>query len=372
MSTTNDPNAVNSTVAAGILDQISRIAGAGNINSGITSNLWGLNNIGGGSNLFPNTDHYGMIFFTRPRLNLSYDNVIRDRLMSNLATTKFKSLPAALRHYLDPVGGASDYTSPLVDQHNAFIPLLSNLCQSSAGWPDPNIGVFNSTPGLYGESWGMIDSHPYTYQPWQMTCNFRNTNSNPILNMFQVWLRYAGLVYLGVIDPYLDALLENEVDYQTRIWRIVLDPTRTIVKGIACCGAAFPTSVPMGEKFAFNRDHPINPAFDEISINFQCYGAWYDDPILYTEFNQVVAIFNNGMSDANRAKQMIKVTPMQRQLYNYISYPHINLDTMELEWYINSPDADPVITKANAQGQIKLGSGLVTPQGTALSSLLNV
>jgi hypothetical protein len=58
------------------------------------------------------------------------------------------------------------------------------------------------------------------------------------------------------------------------------------------------------------------------------------DPILFNEFNETVIMFNPEMADDVREQNYTKVPYQYLQLFNYQGYPHINVLTNELEWWV--------------------------------------
>ena len=119
----------------------------GELSKAATNAFWGFNHRNVGSQVKPNSDNHGLTFFTRPRLNLSYDNISGVRNFSPLLTGDENALPRAIRCILDPVshrgidnsqirGLHTPLSCPIVDPDNAFIPLLSNLLISISGWND--------------------------------------------------------------------------------------------------------------------------------------------------------------------------------------------------------------------------------------------
>lgn len=180
----------------------------------------------------------------------------------------------------------------------------------------------------------MVDSAPRIFSTIDFTANFRNIMGDPITLMFLVWCHYAAMVYEGRMDPYPDNLIEHRIDYNTRIYRLILDRTKTFVQKIGATGAAFPLASPIGAAFNFSADEPINRENEQISIPFRAIGVDYQDPALVVEFNHTVQMFNPAMKDGNRQNSYVKLTPAQRNVFNYRGYPHINPDTYELEWWI--------------------------------------
>lgn len=324
------------------IDYISRGSGLGNLSESMVNTLVGINHRGTGNPVPYNQDNQGLTFFTRPRLNLSYNNLGADRRLSILGAGKGVSkaghYPSAIRQWLDPeiarVLFEGGDRSLLVDPYCAFIPLLGNNLISLSGWPDPIVEIYNSDEGLAKETWGMADGIDTIYSAYDLNATFRNIAGDPISLMFYVWNIYKSMVYQGRMLPYPDSEMLREIDYQTRIYRLILDPTRTFVQKIAACGAGFPTSSALGQAFDYSSDSPFEQSrASQISIPFRCFGAMYQDPILMREFNDVVEIFNPAMMAPFRDKFMIKIPRAELNTYNYAGYPRIDMETNELQWW---------------------------------------
>lgn len=298
-------------------------------------NFYGINHRGVPNALPVNQDQYGATFFTRPCLNLSYNNLRRDRRLVALMNRNPMSYQRIIRHYLDPRGQRRNETSPAVDSENIFIPLLSNTMISMSGWPDIEVENYTSKPGVLHEQWSMYDGTFEIFRNFPMSVNFRNVRGDPIGLLFYVWELYGALVMRGTLEPYQDMLMNNRKDYETRIYRVILDQTRQYVQKIACIGAGRPTTLPIGASFDYNEETPFNRSMDQISINFSCDGAMYNDPITMDAFNKAVMILQPFLSTAkSRAETFRKLTLQERIMFNYRGYPLINLDTYEYEIYV--------------------------------------
>ena len=171
--------------------------------------------------------------------------------------------------------------------------------------------------------------------------------SDPITDLFRVWTIYMASVFKGIMVPYPDFLVKNEIDYMTRVYRLVLDKNKNRVQKIGCTGASFPTSTPLGAAFNFDSDKVLNETNNQINIQMQCLGACYQDDIIIHEFNTVVGIFMPAMREqyftiaGNGAfvnSVMEKVPQEALGLFNNRSYPRIHPNTYELEWYIPQSD----------------------------------
>jgi hypothetical protein len=320
------------------VDRVSRLSGLGDLTTTATNNLLGFDHRGTGSALPANRDSYGLTFFTRPLLNLSYDNIAKVRKLTPLLTDNKQTYQRAIRAYLDPKGAIGEYglemtDSPLVDNLNPFIPLLSNNILSMSGWPDLAMDTYTSKPGIYREAWSMADGTTKLHETFDIQVSFRNIEGDPITLLFNTWLHYMANVYDGTILPYPEFIKDNRIDYQTRIYRLVLDPTRRFVQKIAACGAAFPIASSIGAAFNFSSDKVFNGDSDQISVPFKCIGADYNDPVLIEEFNATVSLNHTEMQFPSQARY-VRLEPYQLNYFNREGYPRINPETFELEWWV--------------------------------------
>lgn len=314
---------------------ISRLSGFGGLSQAQTNNLYGFNHRQNGNPVPVNSDNYGLTFFTRPRLNLSYDNLSASRLFAPLQSQNSRSLPAAIRALLDHFSEIEGrHSSPLVDRHNPFIPMMTNNLVSMSGWPDIALDTYTSKEGVYKEAWSMVDGTSEINNTFDVTATFRNTAGDPITLLITAWVHYMAKVYNGEMVPYPDAIVQNKIDYNTRIYRLVLDKKKRFVQKIGACGASFPMASPIGSAFNFSNETPFNRETDQISVPFRCMGAMYMDPILVYEFNRTVQIFNSQMRDESREETYSKLNNSSFNYFNYRGYPRIDPDTYELEWWV--------------------------------------
>lgn len=336
------------TIVSSSLDDIFSKMPTGSIERSILNNLRGLN-FRQTPNATPiNKDIQGLTFFTRPQLNMQIDNLRNVRQLGALLTNNPNSIQTYIRCMLDPrlmngieIGGVSTPRTPcsIIDNSCAFIPPLTNSLVSMSGWPSIAVPTNTSDPGLYNESQTMVDGRVLNYETFDITANFRNTRGDPILFMFYVWSIYMSMVFEGKLVPYLDMISENEIDYNTRIYRIVLDYKKQIVTKIACTNASIPVGVPVGDAFDVPGDKPYSEANREISMRFKCDGVRYFDPIIVDDFNKTVCIFNPSMYDEYRSSDMVKISAALLDRFNMQRcYPRIDTITMELEWWVSAQD----------------------------------
>lgn len=337
------------------LDRLMTALPIGQVSSAIGDSFYGLNHRQQPGALPINKDFHGLAFFTRPRLNLTTENIRAVRLMTPLLTSEPASLQRIIRCLLSPDLARLDIGSPFVDRQQAFIPVLTNNLISMAGWPDLEAPQFTSQQGVYKEAFSIVDGLVVNYTTYDITANFRNLPGDPISALFLIWLHYMSNVFVGSMVPFPDMIVQNEIDYNTRIYRLILDATKTRVTAIAACGAAFPWSVPYGAKFNFDAQAPVNRWDEQITINFRCMGVMYQDDILIDEFNSTVAMFNDQMEQKNFSAQRARVAggsydirwsnrylmqvPMDALgVFNNRGYPRIDPDTYELQWWVSKED----------------------------------
>ena len=356
------------------MDQYLENLPVGSVAKAIGNNLYGINHKQTGNPVPRSKDMYGFTFFTRPQLNLTKLNLSNYRGFYSMMTDNNMSYQKYTRLMLDPRIVSSKEqgaTSPFVDPLNPFIPLLTNNVTSVSGWPDISAPTYTTESGIYGEESGFVDGITNHYESFDLDVSFKNFKGNPLIYFFHVWVKYATLVFEGILNPYLDMITENEIDYNTRIYRLVLDQNKKYVTYIGSTGASFPLNVPTGSIFDFATDTPYNSKNEEISIRFRSFGFIAFEDILKVKFNQTLAIFNpnmrailkhdfNNLGSAKAARESentlhkvpgssyVKVphnVAMGGDMYaigsagitlNHRCYPYINLVTNELELWTDS------------------------------------
>lgn len=321
-----------------LLTNIKRSNGMATTTAANAANLYGINHRKIPLATSRNTDHQGFTFFTRPDLRLTYDNLTQDRNMSLLLNDEAESIWRWVRATLSPRGDGQEYPSPFVDRRNPFIPILTNNLSAISGWPETAVDPWTSEAGAYNEQTSQADGFADDYSASNVTATFKNQVQDPINRLFHVWTRYSMLVHEGILDPYMENIVENIIDYNTRIYRITTDPTKRYIQHIAACGAAFPLNSNTASLFDFSDERPYNDENDKISIEFRIIGKLYDDPILFSEFNNLVLMYNPNMADNLRAKHYVRLSPSMLRIYNCLGLPHINLNNGRLDWYVTKAE----------------------------------
>lgn len=315
-----------------------------------TRSFRGINHFNTGAAVPANYDVHGYTFFTRPRMKLDDRNCIIERnALTYLATSDRLSIPAAIRAYLDPIGSGSPvtttygdssipknkYTCPLVDPLSPFISILSNSLVSLTGWPDIDVDTYTESAGLMKEQWSMYDGIAKFNGSFSLNSSHVNMRGDPLGLLFQAWVTYGTNIRLNQnMIPWLDSIMDREKDYETRIYRLIMDPTKTFVQKIACTGASIPTASNTGASYDYDSTRPLNDRNDTISMSWLSSGAIYYDPYTPVAFNITVVDFNPNMYPSNRARVYTKIPRQQRKYFKDEGYPWINTETSELEWYV--------------------------------------
>lgn len=320
-----------------LMTQVYNSSPLGPIDSNLANTIYGLNHRQTPLALPQNRDLFGLTFMTRPNLNLTTDNLRTIRQFYPLLSNNILSIQRIIRCILDPElhrNPRGPITSPYVDNQQAFIPLLSNTLISMGGWPDISVDARSTPEGHYRESHSMVDSPVLIRNAFEIVANFRNISGNPITLLFLMWVLYQSFAFEGSIMPYGQNIVNTTLDYNTRIYRLTLDPSKKYVQNMACTGASFPLTVPTGAIFNFDSEQPFNDSLNQITIRFQSNGMMANDPIIIYSFNRTVSMFNSGMSDYHRGRAMLKIPYNLLNFFNMRGYPRIDPESMELEWYI--------------------------------------
>lgn len=360
-------------------DYMDKYTSIGKDNGNLTRLLSGFNHRNLAQVLPSNKNMQGYAFFTRPQLALNKENLLRDPLFVNLLNKNKYSIHRFIRCTLDPrlafygtgvklatnvlgfkgyrdengvakaMGSLEDedLSCPLLDNTQLFTPLLTNTLERMSGWPDESLPTYSSKPNVAGGLVTMADGEMIMNGEFDISCTFTNTQDMPILLLIYHWVRYCSNVVRGSMIPYPDILYNNELDYTTRIYRLVMDQSNTYVTMISACGAAFPTAIDIGKYFEYDKGKPYTDLNRSVTINFKCVGARYMDPRMVDAFNKTVCMgepmllhlrlkYLNGKYELPKDFPYAKVPYNLLNMFNYNGLPFINYNTMELEWWINT------------------------------------
>jgi hypothetical protein len=312
------------------------VNGYSQLDKALSSTLYGLDIFNLPTPAQQTHEQFGLLFFTRPMLNLSYHNVTMDRTLVPLATQETSSVGRYIRALLDPIGeNGKGWDCPLVDKENIFMPILSNTVETLSGWQDPILNTWTSAAGVRQESYTMADSGHDVFSPVDLSSTFRNVRGNILGYLFHVWTRYISLEYAGRCDPHPLFFQHNAIDYQTRVYHLILNQTRTHVENIACTGASFPLVDPVGASSNFNRSEVINTEVDTMSQTWRSMGNFYYDSGYMYDFNKSSGLLRPNFNTTKRDEEYRILWPGEYKLFTYTAFPRINPRTARLEWWVS-------------------------------------
>ncbi len=308
----------------------------------------------------PSRASNGYLFMVRPQLRMVKYNLMRERKMTTLLTEHPKSIGSWIRNTLDPrLGrnlptvknstfseflGDSEYERhdcPLVNEKYAFIPIVTNTMKTATGWADKVMGKFVSEPNRFKDTYQQIDSGPNLKEPMTLDVTCHNMVGDPLFHLLDIWTDYSMHVFVGNMDPYWDMCYLNEKDYETRVFRIVLDKSGRYLSRIASVTPGFIEGMSHGAFYDLDKSTPFVEGAEEITFRLSFPGSRYNDPEDIMAFNRITAIFNRDMLDETRRKKMVRVEYGHDFVYNKEeAYPWINLDTLEFEWWVYKGQED--------------------------------
>lgn len=372
-----------------IINNIVRTSGAGSHFNRFQDVFYGFNRLPQIPELPLHKETQGLILFTKPELNLAYDNIAQVRQLSHLLTQDPNSAMNAVKLALDPItqrgrptsgqmyGGVAGnrINSKLTDPNNPYMTLLSNCCISMSPPPDLGVNVYTSPEGVFKEQWIMNDSIAENNGYYDLTCTFANIKGNAVVMTFLTWVLYMGLLRMGDVKPHHHNRVRDRMDYNTRIERLKLDDTGRYVESWFHTGASLPKSISIGAPFGLNRLQPMEYENKEVTVQFASVGAIYNDPIQLWEFNERMLRWNPNLKEGSRKSMFYKVPPQDQALTNMHGYPLINLATRELEWWVNKEEYAKITkgipnsitgledyTKAHSSRHTPLAAAKLTPK----------
>lgn len=326
-----------------LLDNMSKQMGFGSEFGRYSDYFYGLNRTPNLAPLPMHREMQGLVLFTRPNLNLSYDNIATTRELSHFFTQDPTTMQYAIRMMLDPTTNKAAKQSALVNPKFPYISLLSNSIYTMNQPPDIGLNIYSSPEGAAKEVFIMNDGIAAYNGRYDLTCTFNSIKGNPVLAMIHAWIMYIGFLRVGPLIPHPEQRARGEIDYNTRIERIKFDETGDQVVQWFHTGVAIPTNISIGAGFGYNRDEALETENKQISVQFACAGAIYNDPIQLLEFNMRIEAWNNDMRDNTRKQKFQKVPRKFLTATNYNGYPHIDLGTNNMEWYVENDTYDKLV-----------------------------
>lgn len=320
------------------LNDIFKENGGGSYLSPLGNILHGIKILGNGIQLAPLADDtIGLMFMPRPVLNLSDENVSKSPRFAKLYKADANTLGGYIRGLLDYRVGRT-YNHPALDNKNAWLPLLTNLLRKSDGFPDLELESTSGQPGIRQETYQWIEGILETNGLLTINQTYKNVKGGILPYLFSVWEHYIPEVRLGDhgMEPYFEAQHQNYWDFDTRIFHLFMNPNMVNIESIYMTIQSVPSTHPQGSlaSIDYEQNSRRGPGQDTYDIQFKSIGARADTFECIDAFNGSTTFFNPDMKDGRREKVYRKLDPSEFLDHNFKAYPWINLNTMELEWWV--------------------------------------
>ena len=219
--------------------------------------------------------------------------------------------------------------------------------------PDESVDVWTSQEGLMREQYGMVDSTNEVNNAYTVSATLNNPYGDPIMRMMSVWLEYMAGVKMGKFKPKIRNSIQRRMDYFSRIYGIRYDALGNISRFWTMC-VGFPTNNNAGAMAQVDNSKPSLDDDTTVTINWQMFGARYNDPLYMEMFNRSVAIFNPDMTPDPRQEtftplggnSLVPIPAELLPLFNYYGYPYLDSVRRRITWYVYQADYRTVLTKA--------------------------
>ncbi len=285
-------------------------------------------------------DHKGFVFFTRPMMNMSRNNLTRDRILNSLLVDTEDSVENYVRSMFDPrLYIDENLNCSLADPLSPFIPVLTNNIMSLTGHQDVSVDSYTTPAGVRKQQYNLLDGTDDLYGVYDLNVTYKNTYEDAVVMLFTAWIRYVTRCKEGIVSPYRKFIAKRIIDHQSRIFRLIMTEDKKYVKRIGASGPIVPDVNAVGKYYDYNRDTIYNDQIKTHSIKFKVNGMEYNDPILLQEFNKTVGAFNPMIRGINAGKSassmgLRKLSSLEEISNDNRGYCRINLQTKELEWYV--------------------------------------
>ncbi len=312
----------------------------GNLDKAYSNALYAINRHENNDKRQSPNDHVGYTFFTRPMMNFSRSNLRNDRLLYQYLNADANSVEAWTRIMFDRLLQSKEGLScPMADNLQFYIPILSNNLLSLTGCPDVAVDSYVSPSGSRKQQYNLLDGTDEINESLDINVVFRNTYEDSVVKLISPWIRYIVKVKEGVLNPYAGFIGRRLVDYQSRIFRLIMTEDKRYVKRIAATGPMYPDVNEVGKYFNVSESRIYNDEIKTHNIRFKCMGIEYDDPILLKEFNMTAGAFNPMIRKINNGATpesvgLVKLSAQAEIGVKNRGYCRINLATKELEWYM--------------------------------------
>lgn len=246
----------------------------------------------GNKSIPSNIENTGLVFITRPKLNLSSPNIRMDPVLGMLDTTDPSSIQFAIRCILDTKFMRDNIElaiqCPFINYENPFNVPLCNSIKSVTGWPDFVMGMSTTTGGFQGENLAFATGHDEFNKTYDISLQVRELPFSILLNMFYFWFRWMSLMRKNDLIRYPEDIDLERLPYTISIYRFMLDPSNRHITSWSRAAGNILQGVPYGAKFNMNENETYSEAAKEFSISFTSNYIEYNNVNDLIDFNRLV------------------------------------------------------------------------------------
>jgi len=283
--------------------------------------------------LSPNSEHSGMTFITRPKLNLTSSALRQSSKMLALDTQDVSDVQFMIRCLLDTRFARKELLSkagqsPLLDMRNPFNIPLCNALVGVSGWPDIVLETNTTEGGFHSEDQTVPIGSDNLNKTYDLTLTFEDIQGGVIASIFDFWLESMRCLVKGIMIPYKEDIDENRLCFTVSIYRFVLDPTLKYVVKYAKATGCYPISLPTGGFFNVNENEVTKADCAKFSIPFKVNKIEYNKPEVLRDFNTLVERYSPREATEDTMEASISllnatnIIPIAPQ-WNWIGVPYI-------------------------------------------------
>lgn len=302
------------------------------LNAPLANSFRGFNPFSTGPAMMEISDNIiGLMFITRPQLNLSDYNIYRSERLISLAGASTNDISGYTRGLLDPRWAASNlggFGHPMLDNNQPFIACLNEYLKTSTGFSDLQLRFGTSEPGIRQQVYQHVTGKLEENGQYSIQQTYHNPRPLIIQNLFQIWEGYISEVVSGdnQLQPYPDYLVGHRCDHDCRIYHMVLNRDNEFLESIFASIQSIPSTYPAGAIADIDRTQNTRRASgqDELSIQFSSTGMRFDEISLINAFNEHTFLFNPDLYDDinSTTQQRYKKVPISEfDKYRYMMYP---------------------------------------------------
>lgn len=291
----------------------------------LINSLSGLRIMGRGPAMMPMSDNtIGLPFVTRPRLNLTDDNISRSEKLVSLYGVGQYSVGAYVRAMLDERWAASN--NPIgFDNNFPFITCLTEYIKTSTGFGDLQMRIETSEPGLRDQVYQRVASKLEENGQYTVNQTYFNPKPSLIQAIFQYWEDYISEVVSGdrQCGPRDRYLVGNRIDYDCRIYHLIMNKDSMFLEHIFATIQSIPNTYPSGS--IANIDNTAasirGEGQDEFSVQFSSVGMRMDEWGLIQAFNESMFLYNPRLMPDVRRTYFRELDVTEYAKYAYRAYP---------------------------------------------------